>query len=269
MRGSRRSCASTRSATASGDPRAHPPRLLDRGAGTRRRAAARRCARAAAPASPARAARPRAGAAARRSDRPRPSRGSRRAASLRRSASRWKSSQRSRRSTGSSPTVGSSRTSRSGSPSSAVASETRARCPPERRPTTRSGMRLERRRRATARSTASRAEAQDAREEAEVLAHGQVAVDGRRLRHVADLAAQRLGARGVPEHLDAAARDTLHADDRANQRRLAAAARAEEARHGAGGDVAREVGQHVHAAALDVQVLDLDRGHEKVVPAST
>ena len=45
--------------------------------------------------------------------------------------------QRSRRSTGSSPTVGSSRTSSSGPPSSAVASETRARCPPESRPTTR------------------------------------------------------------------------------------------------------------------------------------
>src|SRR5439155_7563774 len=45
------------------------------------------------------------------------------------SASSWKRSQRSRRSTGSRPTVGSSRTSSSGVPSSAVASETRARCP--------------------------------------------------------------------------------------------------------------------------------------------
>ena len=43
---------------------------------------------------------------------------------------------RSRRSTGSSPTVGSSSTSSSGSPSRAAASDTRARWPPESRPTT-------------------------------------------------------------------------------------------------------------------------------------
>ena len=48
-----------------------------------------------------------------------------------RSASSWNVPQRSRRSTGSRPTVGSSRTSSSGLPTSAVASDTRARWPPE------------------------------------------------------------------------------------------------------------------------------------------
>src|SRR5262249_46748482 len=48
------------------------------------------------------------------------------------SASEWKKAQSSRRSRGSSPTVGSSRTRRAGSPSSATASDTLARCPPER-----------------------------------------------------------------------------------------------------------------------------------------
>ena len=47
------------------------------------------------------------------------------------SARRWNRVQRSRRSTGSSPTVGSSSTSRSGSPSSAAASDTRERWPPD------------------------------------------------------------------------------------------------------------------------------------------
>ena len=76
--------------------------------------------------------------------------------------------------------------------------------------------------------------AEHAREVAQVLADGEVAVHRRRLRHVADPAAQRRRARRLAEHVDAAAGDDLHADDRAHERRLAAAARAEQAGDGAG-----------------------------------
>ena len=119
----------------------------------------------------------RAGAGARRSARPRPSRDSRRAASPPRAASRANACQRSRRSSGSRPTVGSSRTSSSGRPTRAVASDTRDRWPPDSRSTTRSASspsadRLDR----VVDVPARRAD--QPREVAEVLAHGEVAVDG-------------------------------------------------------------------------------------------
>ena len=159
------------------------------------------------------------------------------------SASRWNVFQRSRRSTGSSPTVGSSRTSSSGEPSSAVASDTRARWPPERRLTTWSRERLQpdRRERGVGR-VAPRSE--HAREVAQVLADGQVAVHGRRLRHVAD--APRAAAASRPPGRARGPSQTrlLHADDRAQERRLAGAARAEQARHSAAAHLEREFGQH-------------------------
>ena len=111
------------------------------------------------------------------------------------SARRWNISQRSRLSTGSRP-IGSSSTSSPGLPTSALASETRDRSPPER-----------------AHDLVTRLEVDDpehlvdplrlgtddAREVGEVLARGQVAVHRRRLRHVADTPPQlRRACRGRP-----------------------------------------------------------------------
>jgi hypothetical protein len=69
----------------------------------------------------------------------------------------------------------------------------------------------------------ARSDVEDAREIVEVLAHRQVAVDGRRLGDVADLRAQRGRPGGAAEHAHLAARDDLDADDGAHERRLAAA----------------------------------------------
>ena len=186
VRGSRRSWLSTRARDGERDARAHAPCLHE----AQERvvevvlAGLRRAARSASP------------AASSRPSRSRSSASQRSASSMTwletssvapRSASRWKSSQRSRRRTGSSPTVGSSRTSSSGWPSSAAASETRARWPPgEPRDDA-----VRRARRATTssstRSTVVRPAAPRTRaKKREVLAHGEVAVDRRRLRHVAD-----------------------------------------------------------------------------------
>ena len=142
----------------------------------------------------------------------------------------------SRRSTGSSPTVGSSSTSSSGSPSSAVGQRD-------------AGLLAARQRRDDAALGAGEPDRRDrrvdvvraptprmAREVVEVLAHGEVAVDGRRLGHVADAAAQRGAPAGRPSTVTAPAGDPLDADDRAHQRGLAAARWAEQADDLAGGD---------------------------------
>ena len=158
------------------------------------------------------------------------------------SASRWNVCQRSRRSTGSRPTVGSSRTSTSGRPSRAVASETRERSPPESVWTTWPACAAE----ATVSIVSSiraRRGAEDPREVTEVFAHGQVGVDGRGLRDVADPPPQRRRARRQATDGDLARLDDLHADDRAHQRRLAGSARPEQAGHGPGRDVQESPGR--------------------------
>jgi hypothetical protein len=66
-------------------------------------------------------------------------------------------------------------------------------------------------------------DADDAGEVREVLAYGEVVVDRRGLRHVANPLPQLLCPRGQAEDGDAAGGNDLHADDRADQRRLAAA----------------------------------------------
>ena len=70
--------------------------------------------------------------------------------------------------------------------------------------------------------------AEHAGEELEVLAHAEIAVDGRSLGDVADPAAQPLGARRRAQDLDLARLDDLHADYRPHQGRLAATAGAEQ-----------------------------------------
>ena len=60
--------------------------------------------------------------------------------------------------------------------------------------------------------------AEDGGEVAQVLAHREVGVDRRRLGDVADRAAQLRRPGRPAEHLDRAALDDLHADDRAHQR---------------------------------------------------
>ena len=84
------------------------------------------------------------------------------------------------------------------------------------------------------RSASARGDAEHPGEEAEVLGDGQVVVDAGRLGDVADPVAQPLVAGRQAEHLDRAAGDDLHPDDRAHQRGLAAARRAEQPGHLAG-----------------------------------
>ena len=109
------------------------------------------------------------------------------------------SSQRSRRRTGSCPTVGSSSTSSSGRPSSAAASEARARWPPEsfstrgpRRPRDRRSRAARRRGRAERRARARSSGGSRAR---------QVGVDGRRLRDVCRRGGAAARSGGLAEHL--------------------------------------------------------------------
>jgi hypothetical protein len=64
----------------------------------------------------------------------------------------------------------------------------------------------------------------------------------------------------LPEHRHGAALDDLDPDDRAHQRRLARAARAEQPRHPALRNAQRDAWQDRLAAAADVQVANLDRG---------
>ena len=157
------------------------------------------------------------------------------------SASRWNSAHRSRRSTGSRPTVGSSSTSSSGSPSRATASEARERWPPDSRPTSESAWST-RSTRSSACSAGVLRRPQHPGEEAQVLGHGEVGVDARRLGHVAHPAraarrsrpAARAPRRGRPAP---SARPTMRADQRA----LAAAGRTEQAGHLTGADGAGQV----------------------------
>ena len=146
------------------------------------------------------------------------------------SASSWKRLQRSRRSTGSSPTVGSSRTSRSGLSSSATARLARERWPPLSRLDRRAGVGAEVDRVDRLVHLGVRA-AEHAGEEAQVLGDREVVVHAGCLGDVADPPAQRCAARGLAEHAHVAARDLLDADDRAEQRGLAAAARTEQPGH--------------------------------------
>ena len=112
--------------------------------------------------------------------------------------------------------------------SSATASDTRDRCPPDScpasesesspRPTV-SARALRSRRRPTPSTEAKNSQ---------VLPDRQVGVDARRLGDVADPAPQRGAAGRLAEHRDRAALDDLHADDAAHQRRLAASRRSEQ-----------------------------------------
>ena len=171
----------------------------------------------------------------------------------------WKSCQRSRRSSGSSPTVGSSSTSSSGSPSRAQASETRARWPPESRPTMSPRAVLQRDRSECLVAAGCR-DAEHRREVAQVGLHREVGVHGRGLGDVPDAGAQWRCAGRVTEHFDAAAVHALDADDRADQGGLAAAARAEQARDRAARDGEREVVEDRAAAAVYAEVRHVDRG---------
>ena len=129
------------------------------------------------------------------------------------SASSWKKSQRSRRSTGSRPTVGSSSTSTLG-----LVEERRcerdARPLPAREPPDEVGGHVGEADTLDHLVDAHERRAEHAREVRQVLAHREVAVDRRRLRHVADAAPQRGGAGREPEHAHVTRGDDLHPDDR-------------------------------------------------------
>ena len=101
--------------------------------------------------------------------------------------------------------------------------------------------------------------AEHAREVREVLAHGEIAVDGRCLRHVAEPVAQSRRAGRETEHGHVAPGHDLNADDRADQRRLAAPARAEEAGHDPALDRDGEIAENGRTATVDAQPLHLDR----------
>ena len=176
-----------------------------------------------------------------------------------RRASSWNWSHRSTRSTGSSPTVGSSSTSNSGCVTSAQASETRVRCPPERLP--HKAVRWSVRPTASTASSAAFAVGPvQRREVAHVVDHPQVVVDGGVLRDIADAAAQFDGSGGPAEHRDRARRDELRADDAPHQRRLAAAGRTEQPGDGAPGDPHRDVVQGSALAANHRQMVDRNGG---------
>jgi hypothetical protein len=108
---------------------------------------------------------------------------------------------------------------------------------------------------------------EDAGEEAEVLAHGEIAVHRRRLGHVADARPQRGAACRAAEHIDASAGGALHADDRAHQRGLAAAARAHQPGDRARGHLELRDPDDLVAAAADDEVPDGDGGlrHEVIM----
>ena len=106
-----------------------------------------------------------------------------------------------------------------------------------------------------------------ASEEHEVLAHGEVAVDRRRLGHVADTRAQRRRAGGIAEHRNRAAGNLLDAHDRAHESRLAAAARPQKAGHRTGGNFTAQARQYHHATPNHAEVLDADRRRGHPPPA--
>jgi hypothetical protein len=107
--------------------------------------------------------------------------------------------------------------------------------------------------------------AEDAGEVAQILLDGQVGVDGWCLGDVGDAPAQRRRPGRLAEHRHAAALDDLNADDRAHERRLPRAARAEQPRHHAGRDPERDAGQDRLAAAADVEIADVDRSPARVL----
>jgi hypothetical protein len=108
--------------------------------------------------------------------------------------------------------------------------------------------------------------AEEPRRVAEVLAHRQVVVERAALRRVTDPAAQRRGAGRRAEHVEATAPEPLDADDGAQQGRLAAAARPEQARDGAGADGAGEIVEDGPPAANDADAGGGDDVH--VTPAT-
>ena len=96
-------------------------------------------------------------------------------------------------------------------------------------------------------------------EEAQVLGHRQVAVHAGRLGDVADAPAQRCRPGRVAQDRDLSPGDLLDTDERAHQRGLAAARRAEQPDDLAGGRLEAEVVDRDGAAADHDEVADLDR----------
>jgi hypothetical protein len=81
----------------------------------------------------------------------------------------------------------------------------------------------------------------------------EVEVHERRLRDVADPRAQRRRPGRQAEHLDGAASDALHAHDRADERRLARAARAQQTGHETTLDREIEAFEHAPPAPIHTQ----------------
>ena len=262
MRGSRRSCVSTRAATAR-VIRAFMPRPLDDreerrldvlGAGASRGAAG-------------------VSSAMSRPSRMSSSRSQRSASSITwldtirpspASASRWNSDHSSRRSTGSRPTVGSSSTSRSGLASRATASE--ARLTADRRE----------RRRPPGRAAVGEADRLDRRVDLDCGRRrapgrrraGSRARSGRRTRS-APASRSRPGraaaaAGRLPEHRHGAGLDDLHADDRAHQGGLAAAGGTQQPGDRRAADVGR-AREHGASAADDARSRIVDRRYSSCV----
>ena len=102
------------------------------------------------------------------------------------------------------------------------------------------------------------ADAENPAEVREILARGQIAVHGRRLRHISNARPEIRCARRTPEHLDPTGSNDLNTDDRADQGRLSRATRPEQARHPprrhGDGDVAKDG----VAAADDLESLHAD-----------
>ena len=99
----------------------------------------------------------------------------------------------------------------------------------------------------------------------EVGAHGLVGEDAPPLRHqgdaVADHAPRRLAAERAAGQRDAPAPRSQHSRQRAQQRRLAAAVRADDRDDLALADRQGEVVQHLDLAVIDDQVTDLEQAH--------
>ena len=103
-------------------------------------------------------------------------------------------------------------------------------------------------------------DAEDGGEVVEVLACGEVGVDGRRLGDVADPGAQVAVARRTAEDGEGAGDVRLRADDRPHQGGLAAAAGAEQAGDAAARDGEAEPVEDGAATAYDTQADGLDGG---------
>ena len=206
---------------------------------------------------PAQRSLPPASGAGGRSGRPRPSRASRRSGSSPRQRAGGRSPRARAATEGRARPSARRGRARSGAPSSATASDVRERSPPERSRTSEPV----RSRRPTVSTTASMRSCPPTRAAKYCRFSDTVRsrVYRRRLRHVGDALAKRGRACGQAEHGEPAARDPLHAHDRAEQRRLAAAARAEQSGDCAGRHLDREVRQDRATAPFDAQILDDDR----------